>query len=116
MPDEPRESQIVITYYPREGGLAEYSQGISITEPTLEAALRTEALAAWESVGLIELPMPDPPGEYAQLREGFVSAAKILHEHLINEGSFASHSEGDFSGCPQARCAYARAWAKRTLR
>ena len=63
MPDEPRESQIVITYYPREGALERYcTENLNANDPTpgLETVLRTEALAAWESVGLIE-----PPGDDA---------------------------------------------------
>ena len=54
---------IRIYYYPREGGLERYIEAnCDARDPTpdLEQALRTEALAAWESAGLIDVPIPEP--------------------------------------------------------
>ena len=113
MSDELTKSEITITYYPREGGLARYIREQddprlgNAGDTSLEDILRTEALAAWESAGLIDMAGDDAlERKYRHLAELFWETAALVHgSDKIEDGG--SHL-GQFEACQQHRCRYAR--------
>ena len=101
MVDKMTESQMVITYYPRPGGLDRYNEtraadGLATHELTLEEALSMEALAAWESAGLTETPIAQDSLRNMRLR--YEAAALTLHARG------GSDHLGAFRECLADRC------------